>query len=100
MVEGGRPRSVLERVRRDYPVALHGVSLSLGSAEPVDPAHLRRLGQLVSWVEPVIVSDHLCWTRLGRHNSHDLLPLPFTEEAVRAAAANVARVQDAWAVGS
>ncbi|HLA79767.1 MAG TPA: DUF692 domain-containing protein [Vicinamibacteria bacterium] len=95
MVDGGRPRHVLESVRRDYPVALHGVSLSLGSAEPPDAAHLRRLRQLVDWVEPAIVSDHLCWTRLGGHNSHDLLPLPFTEGAIRVAAANVGRVQDA-----
>jgi len=95
MVDGGRPLHVLESVRRDYPVALHGVSLSLGSAEPPDAAQLRRLRQLADWVEPAIVSDHLCWTRLGGHTSHDLLPLPFTEHAVRAAAVNIRRVQDA-----
>jgi uncharacterized protein (UPF0276 family) len=94
MVPGGRPRHVLERVRGDYPVALHGVSLSLGSAEPVDPEHLRRLEDLVNWVEPSLVSDHLCWTQLGGHNSHDLLPLPFTEEAVRTTARNIRRVQE------
>ncbi len=95
MVPGGRPRYILERVRADYPVALHGVSLSLGSAEPLNGEHLRRLRDLVSWVEPVIVSDHLCWTGLGGHNSHDLLPLPFTAEAVRNAAAKIRQVQDA-----
>jgi hypothetical protein len=94
MVPGGRPRYVLERVRRDYPVALHGVSLSLGSAEPVEAEHLRRLDDLVNWVEPALVSDHLCWTRLGGHNSHDLLPLPFTEAAVRTTARNIRRVQE------
>ncbi len=94
MVPGGRPRHVLERVRADYPVALHGVSLSLGSAEPLNLEHLRRLRELVSWVEPVLVSDHLCWTGLGGHNSHDLLPLPFTAEAVRNAAAKIRQVQD------
>jgi hypothetical protein len=94
MVPGGRPRHVLERVRSDYPIALHGVSLSLGSAEPVDAEHLRRLKDLVKWVEPVLVSDHLCWTRLDGHNSHDLLPLPFTEEAVRTAARNIRQVQE------
>src|SRR5262249_58513822 len=67
MVAGGRPRFVLERVRADYPVALHGVSLSLGSQEPIDPAYLDRLALLVAEVEPVIVSDHLCWTRLDAH---------------------------------
>jgi len=94
MVEGGRPRHVLERVRADYPVALHGVSLSLGSAEPLDDSYLDRLATLVREVDPVVVSDHLCWTRLGAHNSHDLLPLPFTEDAVRVAAAKIRRVQD------
>jgi uncharacterized protein (UPF0276 family) len=95
MVPGGRPRHVLERVRRDYPVALHGVSLSVGSAEPLDGDYLRRLKVLVDWVEPALVSDHLCWTRLGGHNSHDLLPMPFTQKAVRLVAAKIGHVQDA-----
>ena len=95
MVPGGRPRHVLERVRADYPVALHGVSLSIGSAEPVKPDYLARLKALVGWVEPAIVSDHLCWTGLGGHNSHDLLPLPFTAEAVCTVASKVRQVQDA-----
>lgn len=94
MVDGGRPRLVLDRVRAEYPVALHGVSLSLGSDEPIDPGYLDRLAALVDYVDPLIVSDHLCWTRLGAHNSHDLLPLPFTEEAVDVAAAKIRRVQD------
>lgn len=94
MVDGGRPRHVLERVCTDYPVALHGVSASLGSAEPLDGGYLARLTELVRRVEPVIVSDHLCWTRLGAHNSHDLLPLPFTEEAVGVAAVKIRHVQD------
>lgn len=95
MVPGGRPRDVLERVRNEYAVALHGVSLSLGSVQPLDAEHLRRLKDLVEWVEPALVSDHLCWTRLGGHNSHDLLPLPFTAEAVRTTAANIRQVQEA-----
>ena len=95
MVEGGRPLHVLETVRKDYPVALHGVSLSPGSAEPTSPEYLRRLQRLVARIEPVLVSDHLCWTGLGGHNSHDLLPLPFTQEAVNVVATHVARVQDA-----
>jgi uncharacterized protein len=94
MVDGGRPLAVLERVRRDHPVALHGVSLSVGSAEPLDPAYLRRLKALVDRVAPAIVSDHLCWTSAGGHTSHDLLPLPFTREAARLCAAKISRVQD------
>lgn len=94
MVPGGRPRHVLERVRANYPVALHGVSLSVGSAEPLNTDYLSRLRELVAWVEPAIVSDHLCWTGLRGHNSHDLLPLPFTREAVRNAAARIRQVQD------
>lgn len=93
--KGGRPRHVLERLRRDWPVALHGVSLSPGSDEMLDRGYLTRLRELVEWVQPAIVSDHLCWTGLGGHNSHDLLPLPFTEQAVRSAAAKIRRVQDA-----
>lgn len=95
MVPGGRPRHVLERVRERYPVALHGVSLSIGSAEPLDPGYLRRLGELVRWIEPGLVSDHLSWSRLGVHNSHDLLPLPLTREAAATAAERIGRVQDA-----
>jgi hypothetical protein len=94
MVDGGRPLDVLGRVRAEYPVALHGVSLSIGSAEPLDEGYLQRLERLVARVEPAIVSDHLCWTSLAGHNSHDLLPLPFTEEAVSVAAEKIRRVQD------
>ncbi len=95
MVEGGRPRHVLDRVGADYPLALHGVSASLGSAEPLDADYLARLARLVEYVDPVIVSDHLCWTRLGAHNSHDLLPLPFTDETVRFTAAKIRLLQEA-----
>jgi uncharacterized protein (UPF0276 family) len=95
MLPGGRPRYVLERARGDYPVALHGVSLSLGSAEPVNAEHVGRLRSLMERVELSLVSDHLCRKRLGGHNSHDLLPLPFTEEALRTTARNIRRVQEA-----
>lgn len=94
MGDGGRPRRVLDRVRRDYPVALHGVSMSLGSAEPLDREYLARLKALIDRIEPAVVSDHLCWTGLGGHNSHDLLPLPLTEEAARATARKIAEAQD------
>ncbi|MGA7992454.1 MAG: DUF692 domain-containing protein [Thermoanaerobaculia bacterium] len=94
MVEGGRPAYVLDRVRRDYPVALHGVSMNLGSADPLDAAYLSRLKALVDRIQPAVVSDHLCWTGLAGLNSHDLLPLPFTEEAVRHVAGKIRRAQD------
>ncbi len=94
MGDGGRPLQILESVRENYPVALHGVSLSVGSQVGPRADHLAHLKSLVDRIEPAIVSDHLCWTGLGGHNSHDLLPLPYTEEAVAVAAANIRRVQD------
>ena len=94
MVEGGRPLAVLDRVRRDYPVALHGVSLAIGSTDPLDPRYLARLKELVAQVEPAIVSDHLCWGGNGGHYAHDLLPLPFTEEALAHVVVRVERVQE------
>ncbi len=94
MVKGGRPLHVLERVRRDYPVVLHGVSLSIGTTDPLDRDYLDRLRELASWVEPAWVSDHLCWTGVGGHNAHDLLPLPYTEEALDHVVARVEAVQE------
>ena len=94
MVDGGRSRRILHQVAERYPVALHGVSMSLGSADGLDPAYLDRLRALVGEIDPLFVSDHLSWTRIGDFNSHDLLPLPFTEEALDVVAANVARAQD------
>ncbi|TDJ03327.1 MAG: DUF692 domain-containing protein [Deltaproteobacteria bacterium] len=94
MVKGGRPLHVLERVRCDYPVVLHGVSLSIGSTDPLDWDYLDRLRELASWVEPAWVSDHLCWTGVGGHNAHDLLPLPYTEEALDHVVARVGAVQE------
>jgi len=95
MVDGGRPRQLLRDVRSHYPVALHGVSMSIGSADGIDPAYLRRLRALSDEIEPLFVSDHLCWTRLTGFNSHDLLPLPYTSEALAVVCANVAQAQDA-----
>ncbi|HZE88330.1 MAG TPA: DUF692 domain-containing protein [Verrucomicrobiae bacterium] len=94
MVKGGRPLDVLTRVRRDYPVVLHGVSLSIGTTDPLDDAYLARLKALAARVEPAWVSDHLCWTGVGGHNAHDLLPLPYTEESLAHVASRVARVQE------
>lgn len=94
MVAGGRPRDTLRRVRANYPVALHGVSLSVGSADGVDRDYLRRLRALVDEIEPAVISDHLCWTRIDDVNSHDLLPLPYTEEALDVVCENLAIAQD------
>jgi hypothetical protein len=93
MDSGGRPLHILEEVRRRYPVALHGVSLSIGSTDPLDRQYLARLKALADRIEPAIVSDHLCWTGVEGEQLHDLLPLPFTEEAVRHVAGRVDQVQ-------
>ena len=95
MVDGGQPRRILRRVREHYPVALHGVSMSVGSAEALDPHYLERLRTLIDEIDPLFVSDHLCWTGIGGFNSHDLLPLPYDEETLDVVAANVGRAQDA-----
>lgn len=91
---GGRPNAVLEKVRRDMPVVLHGVSLAVGSVDPLDPVLLRGLAGLVKRIEPAYVSDHLCWGRHKGRYAHDLLPLPFTEEALRLVVDRVRQVQD------
>lgn len=95
LIDGGLPLRMLERIRADYPLVLHGVSMSIGGMAPLDPDYLRRLKRLVERFEPAWISDHLCWTGLGSCNLHDLLPLPFTEECLTHVAARVARAQDA-----
>ena len=94
MVEGGNPRRVLRAVREHHPVVLHGVSMSLGSIDPLDGAYLDALAALAREVEPAWISDHLCWSSFGGHSAHDLWPLPYTEEALHHVAARVARVQE------
>ena len=94
MVDGGQPRRILRQVRDRYPVALHGVSMSVGSADGVDGDYLVRLRALIDEVEPLFVSDHLCWTRVEGFNSHDLLPLPYTMEALAIVADNIDRAQE------
>ena len=83
-VDGGPAIAALEAIRRDYPISLHGVGLSLGSADALDAGHLTRLKQLVSRIEPGAVSEHLCWSHVDGRHLNDLLPLPFTEEALDA----------------
>jgi uncharacterized protein (UPF0276 family) len=94
MVPGGNPRRVLEAVRRDYPVVLHGVSLSVGSIDPVNERYLDDLAALARAVEPAWISDHLCWGSAHGIYAHDLLPLPYTEEALAHVAARVQAVQE------
>ena len=94
MVAGGKPLAVLECVRRDFPLVLHGVSLSIGGIDPLDEAYLARLAALIDRIEPAWVSDHLCWTGVDGVNLHELLPLPYTQESLAHVAARVRRVQD------
>lgn len=94
MVDGGRPLRVLEQVRARLPVILHGVSMSIGSAHGLDGDHLVRLKALANRIEPLWVSDHLCWTRTSAHNSHDLLPLPLTRAALDIVRVNIDRAQE------
>jgi uncharacterized protein (UPF0276 family) len=93
MVRGGRPLRVLDRARALAPVALHGVSLSLGSTDPLSEAYLDDLAELAARVQPAWISDHLCWGSIGGHYAHDLLPLPYTEEALAHVVERIERVQ-------
>ena len=94
MIPGGRPLHYLMRIRERYPVVLHGVSLSIGSTDPLDRAHLEGLKALAQRVQPEWISDHLCWTGVAGRNLHDLMPLPYTGEALRHVASRVRQVQD------
>lgn len=93
MVEGGRPLDILRRIRERHPVALHGVSMSLGSADGLRADYLERLRSLLNAIEPLFVSDHLSWSRIEQFNSHDLLPLPYTQEALDCVCRNIDRAQ-------
>lgn len=95
MYTEGRPLYVLEQVAERYPVVLHGVSLSIGSTDPLDADYLARLVSLRDRVRAPWVSDHLCWTGVHGKNTHDLMPLPYTEEALAHVTARVQQVQDA-----
>lgn len=94
LVDGGKPLYYLDRIREHYPVVMHGVSLSIGSMDPLNRDYLAKVKSLAQRIEPRWISDHLCWTGVGGLNMHDLLPLPYTEEALRHVAGRVRQVQD------
>lgn len=94
MVSGGAPLWHLDRIRRDFPVVMHGVSLNIGGTEPLRQDYLHDLKALVQRVQPGWVSDHLCWTGTQGVNMHDLLPLPYTEETLLHVCERIQRVQD------
>jgi uncharacterized protein (UPF0276 family) len=94
LVPGGKPLHHLDAIRRDHPMVMHGVSLSIGSTDPLDVHYLRQLKQLAGRIEPGWISDHLCWTGVDHTNLHDLLPLPYTEAALRHLVPRIAQVQD------
>ena len=92
---GGKPLNYLERVRERYPLVMHGVSLSIGSTDPIDFEYLAQLRALADRIQPHWVSDHLCWTGIEGRNMHDLLPLPYTEEALATVVERIGQVQEA-----
>ena len=94
MVAGGKPLHFLDKICENYPVVMHGVSLSIGSTSPIDKDYLRDLKKLADRVQPAWMSDHLCWTGVHGQNMHDLLPLPYTEETAKHVAERVGIVQD------
>ena len=94
MIPGGKPLYYLDRIRENYPVVMHGVSLSIGSTTPFDADYLRDLKKLADRIQPAWISDHLCWTGVHGQNIHDLLPLPYTEETAQHVAERVGIVQD------
>jgi len=94
MIGGGRPLANLTAIRERYPMIMHGVSMSIGSADPLDMDYLAGLKALAARIEPAIISDHLCWTGVAGLNMHDLLPLPLTEEALDHVCARIDQVQE------
>jgi uncharacterized protein (UPF0276 family) len=95
LVPGGKPMRMLDSIRERYPMAMHGVAMSVGSVGGLDAAYLKQLRQLVDRIEPLWVSDHLCWTGVHGRQLHDLMPLPYTEEALGVVVRNVRQAQDA-----
>lgn len=94
MVPGGKPLAMLDAIRADYPMVMHGVSMSIGTPEGPADAYLRDLKKLIQRVQPLWVSDHLCWTGVHGRNMHDLFPLPYNEETIAIVVKNIRKVQD------
>jgi uncharacterized protein (UPF0276 family) len=94
LVDGGKPLHYLDRIRTQYPLVMHGVSLSIGGTDPLNFDYLRQVKALTERIEPVWISDHLCWTGVDGFNLHDLLPLPYTEEALKHVVRRVGQVQE------
>jgi len=94
MIDGGKPLYFLDAIRQDYPMVMHGVSMSLGTTDEIDYKYLEKLKALIERIEPRWLSDHLCWTGVDHKNMHDLLPLPYTEESINHVADRISRVQD------
>lgn len=94
LIDGGKPLAVIDAIRRDYPVAMHGVAMSIGASQGVDVPYLQRVKALADRIEPLWVSDHLCWTGSGPEQLHDLYPLPYTDESARHVIAQIRRAQD------
>jgi len=94
LVPGGKPLHYLDRIRERYPLVMHGVSMSIGSTDPLNRDYLKQLRELARRVEPAWISDHLCWTGVHGTNLHDLLPLPYTEETIDHVATRIREVQD------
>lgn len=94
LVSGGKPIYYLDQIRKDYPVVMHGVSLSIGSTDPLNLDYLKQVKELADRIQPKWISDHLCWTGVNGLNMHDLLPLPYTMVTVKHLVEQIQRVQD------
>jgi uncharacterized protein (UPF0276 family) len=94
METDGKPKRNLARIKEMYPVVMHGVSMSIGSVDPLNSDYLKKLKALIDWVNPAWISDHLCWTGVAHKNTHDLLPLPYTEESLKHIVQRIQQVQD------
>lgn len=94
METDGKPKRNLARIKDMYPVVMHGVSMSIGSVDPLNSDYLKKLKALIDWVNPAWISDHLCWTGVAHKNTHDLLPLPYTEESLKHIVQRIQQVQD------
>jgi uncharacterized protein (UPF0276 family) len=94
LIPGGKPLYYLDQIREHYPLVMHGVSLSLGSTDPLDWDYLHQLKKLATRIEPIWISDHLCWTGMNGMNAHDLLPIPYTYQALKHVVSRIRQIQD------